>query len=155
MNKNMSAILLLIVGLLIGIIIGWLVFGSINTTGNATKGVDDSKMTSTIETIMARGITEDSSDATYVKNLLTSNGYITTDGRTYINKALETTTVLCYNQNNEDKSVGADCGSGSCSASGTQCTNFGCQMYEQGYCKCSFSQECTNMSGMCAFANSR
>jgi len=149
MNKNMMSVLLLIVGLVIGLVAGWLIFNGINTIGNATKSMTGNELSSTINNIMTKGVTEDSSDATYVKKLLTSNGYTTTDGRTYTNQKLSTTTMLCYLG---DKSVGGNC-TGSCTGYGDSCANWGCTLdtaYGASICTCKFTGQCTDTSGSCS-----
>jgi len=132
MKDNSKIIVFTIIGLVIGFIVGWLIFSGISTTGNATKGVANKELNTTISDIMTKGISEGSSDDLYVKKLLTNNGYTTTDGKTYINKALSTTTTLCY------RPQGGEWGcAGSCVGEGNGCTNNGCQK-NTGGCDCVF-----------------
>jgi len=146
MKTNLKIIIFAIIGVVIGLVIGWLIFDGINTTGNAVKGINN-EITSTIGTIMAKGVKEGSKDSIYVNDLLINNGYSTTDGRTYINKALETTTVLCYKQDNEDRAVGGNC-CGSCTGTGgDNCIVEGC-MIENNICQC-ITNHCDTTSSFC------
>jgi len=148
MKNNSKIIGIVIISVVIGFIIGWLIFSGIAATGNATKSIKGDQLNLTVNNIMSKGVTEDSSDAIYVKKLLTNNGYTTTDGRTYINNAIETTTVLCYNQNNEDRPGGGSFCSGSCTGWGSECINNGCQLGDS--CACSFGGSCYQTSGSCS-----
>ncbi len=143
-NYNTKIIILAIIGLVIGFVIAWLIFSEVNTTGNATKSINNNELNSTIATIMAKGVKEGSNNATYVKSLLTNNGYSTTDGRTYTNKTLNTTTVICYLG---DDLVGGDC-TGACKSSGDNCTNNGCRNIFG--CSCDYSGTCLKTSGNCS-----
>ena len=144
-NCNTKIIVLAIIGLVIGFIIAWLAFSGINTTGNATKSINNNELNSIIGTIMAKGVTEGSKEDIYVKKLLTSNGYSTIDGKTYVNKALETTAMLCYEG---DQVVGGDC-KGWCSGTGgDECLTGGCKWVGQ-VCKCDTFQ-CNSTRGECA-----
>ena len=144
MKNNSKIITLTMISLVIGLVIAWLVFSGVNTTGNATKSINNSELNSTIGTIMAKGVKEGSKDDVYVKNLLINNGYSTIDGKTYINKALETKTVLCYEGDNV---VGGSCG-GSCSGTGgDSCFVYGCKFVEQ-VCKCD-TFGCNSTRGNC------
>ena len=143
-NYNTKIIILAIIGLVIGFVIAWLIFSEVNTTGNATKSINNNELNSTIATIMAKGVKEGSNNATYVKSLLTNNGYSTTDGRTYTNKTLNTTTVLCYEN---DQVVGNTC-RGSCSATGGEgCINLGCGFVDD-VCTCE-TRHCNTTTDGC------
>ena len=146
MNTNSKIIILGIIVLLIGFLVGWLMFSEINTTGNAIKGIksNDDLLITTINSIMAKGVTAGSSDSVYVNKLLINNGYSTTDGRTYTNKTLNTTTVICYLG---DDLVGGDC-TGACKSSGDNCTNNGCRNIFG--CSCDYSGTCLKTSGNCS-----